>query len=302
MITYAYFGSSKVSIYVLDELLKAGFKPNVVVTTPDKPQGRGLTLTPNIMKTWALERGLTVIDDQTQIMVMNPAEMPSLFIVASYGKILPKALVFAPKYKTLNVHPSLLPAYRGAAPLPQTILDDTKETGVTIMRLDEKMDHGPIIAQKPVTITEWPTYEVFEEQMAREGGKVLAQIMPDWVAGKIPEQEQDHAAATYTRKITKEDALLDLSSDASLTGEIGYANFRKIQAYHEWPQAYFMGYTKKGQQIRVKITGASFESSGNKGARGPGGKLVISEVLPEGSRRMKWSDYLQGYSRTPLSC
>ena len=300
MINYAYFGSSKVSVYVLDELLAAGFKPSVVVTTPDKPQGRGLTLTPNIMKKWALEHGLTVIDDQTKILAMNgengAPEMPELFIVASYGKILPKALVFAPKHKTLNVHPSLLPKYRGAAPLPQSILDDTKNTGVTIIRLDEQMDHGPIIAQRPVTITEWPTYEVFEERMAREGGRVLAAIMPDWVAGKISEKEQDHAAATYTRKITKEDALIDLSTDEAFRGELGYTNFRKIQAYHEWPIAYFMGYTKKGQQIRVKITGASFDGTAKDG------RLVISEVVPEGSRRMQWKDYLQGYSQTPPSC
>jgi len=222
--------------------------------------------------------------------------MPELFVVASYGKILPRALVFAPKHKTLNVHPSLLPKYRGAAPLPQSILDDAKNTGVTIMRLDEQMDHGPIITQKNTTITEWPTYEVFEEQMAREGGRVLASIMPDWVAGKIPEQEQDHTAATYTRKMTKEDALLDLSDDASFKGQLGYDNFRKIQAYHEWPTAYFMGYTKKGQQIRVKITGASFEGTPKNGT------LVISEVVPEGSRRMSWKDYQQGYSRTPQSC
>lgn len=289
MITYAYFGSSAVSIYVLDELIKAGFTPSAVVTTPDKPQGRGLTLTPNVVKTWALERGLTVIDDQTK----TPA--CDLYIVASYGKILPKELVFAPKYKTLNVHPSLLPKYRGAAPLPQTILDDAKHTGVTIMRLDEKMDHGPIISQKPIDIAEWPTYEEFEEFMAREGGRVLAEVMPGWVAGAIPEREQDHAAATYTRKMTKEDALLDLSTDDAFTGMRGYENFRKIQAYHQWPQAYFMAYTKKGQQIRVKITGASY-------AGGTNGRLTIAEVVPEGSRRMTWKDFLQGYSRTPQSC
>jgi methionyl-tRNA formyltransferase len=299
MINFAYFGSSNVSIYVLDELMKAGFKPSLVITTPDKPRGRGLVLTPNVMKSWALERGLAVIDDQAKLIEMRAADLaagtssvPDLFIVASYGKIMPSSLVFMPKHKTLNVHPSLLPKYRGAAPLPQSMLDDAKHTGITIMRMDEKMDHGPIVAQKPIEIAEWPTYEAFEEQMAREGGRLLAEILPDWVAGAVPEREQDHAAATYTRKIAKEDALLDLSNDDAFRGAQGYENFRKIQAYHEWPQAFFMAYNKKGQQVRVKVAAASFVN----------GALVIAEVVPEGSRRMSWKDFSQGYSRTPLSC
>ena len=275
----AFFGSSKVSIYVLDELEKAGFIPTVVVTTPDKPQGRGLKLAPNIVKAWAQDKSIKAYDPAALDVGFEKTlrdEACDLFIVASYGKIIPESIVFMPKYKTLNVHPSLLPRYRGAAPLPTAMLDDAKDAGVTIMRMDEKMDHGPIVATKGIAVTEWPTYEIFEEMMAREGGRLLAKIIPDWVAGKIAEKEQDHSAATFTEKTEKEDALLNLSADP-------YENFRKIQAYHEWPQAYFFA-DRNGKQVRVKVIQASFE----------GGKLIIEKVLPEGGRAMAYGDFLKG--------
>ena len=114
--------------------------------------------------------------------------------------------------------------------------------------------------------------------MAREGARLLASILPDWIAGRIEEKAQDHASATYTKKVTKEDGRLDLSADP-------YLNYRKIQAFHEWPQAYFT-IRHKGREIRVKATDASFED----------GKLKIRKVIPEGSREMPYSDFIKGYS------
>lgn len=277
---FIFFGSSQFSIFVLDELAKLGFTPSAIVTTPDKPQGRKLIMTPNIVKTWSLNHGIKVYDpakiDANFIEILK-AESADVFIVASYGKILPKNLIELPPGNTLNIHPSLLPQYRGASPLQAAILNDTKHTGVSIMRIDEEMDHGPIVAQKEITVNEWPTYEVFEEMMAREGAILLATILPDWIAGKIAEKEQDHSAATYTKKSKKEDGLIDLSGDP-------YVNFRKIQAYHQWPQAYFM-ISKNSKDMRVKITAASFS----------GGKLVIEKVIPEGKNEMSYSDFQSGF-------
>ncbi len=277
---FIFFGSSQFSIFVLDELAKLGFTPSAIVTTPDKPQGRKLIMTPNVVKTWSLNHGIKVYDpakiDANFIEILK-AESADVFIVASYGKILPKNLIELPPGNTLNIHPSLLPQYRGASPLQAAILNDTKHTGVSIMRIDEEMDHGPIVAQKEITVNEWPTYEVFEEMMAREGAILLATILPDWIAGKIAEKEQDHSAATYTKKSKKEDGLIDLSGDP-------YVNFRKIQAYHQWPQAYFM-ISKNSKDMRVKITAASFS----------GGKLVIEKVIPEGKNEMSYSDFQSGF-------
>ncbi len=279
-VNFVFFGSSRLSVIVLDELEKLGFTPSCVVTTPDKPQGRKLIMTPNVVKSWATARNIETLDptkiDASSIDQLK-AKNADVFVVASYGKILPSALIDIPRGKTLNIHPSLLPLYRGASPLPSAMLDDAKKTGVSIMRIDAEMDHGPLVAQKEVTITEWPTYEDFEESMAKEGAQLLASILPEWVAGTITEKEQDHSMATYTEKIKKEDGLLDLSADP-------YLNYRKIQAYHSWPQAYFM-IERDSKPVKVKITQASYVD----------GKLIIEKVIPEGKKEMNYLDFKSGY-------
>lgn len=279
-LTFSFFGSSRFSVIVLDELEKSGLIPKSIVTTPDKPQGRHLTLTPTPVKEWGLARNIKVYEPVRlgeEFGEILKKENTEVFIVASYGKIIPKAIIEIPKHKTLNIHPSLLPQYRGASPLQAAILEDQKKTGVTIMRIDEEMDHGPIVAQKEVLVTEWPKYADFEEMMARTGAKLLAEILTDWVAGKIPEKEQDHSSATYTKKIIKEDGLIDLEADP-------YLNFRKIQAYSTWPKAYFI---LKDRNIRVKITEASFTA----------GKLTIEKVIPEGSKELAYADFARGYMK-----
>jgi methionyl-tRNA formyltransferase len=281
---FIFFGSSRLSVVVLDELFKLGLKPCLTVTTPDKPQGRKLTMTPNVVKQWAQQHEIAVIDpaklDQTVLESISNAIASAnvkVGVVASYGKIIPSATLKLFSSGLLNIHPSLLPKYRGPAPLPQSMLDDAKDTGVTIMLVDAEMDHGSIVAQKHIHVNEWPTYEVFEETMAREGAELLASVLPEWVAGTIIAHDQDHASATYTKKMTKEDGLLDLTADP-------YLNYRKIQAYHQWPQAYFIQ-EFKGRTIRVKVTSASFSA----------GKLNIEKVVPEGSKEMKYADFLRGY-------
>ena len=282
-VSFAFFGSSQLSVYVLEELKRAGYIPKTIVTTPDKPQGRKLIITPTVVKTWA-QRNLdphTLIYSPEKLDVqfteILKKESYDLFIVASYGKIIPDEVINIPTHKTLNVHPSLLPKYRGATPLQSAMLDDTKNTGVTIMCIDAKMDHGPIVAQKEISVTEWSTYEVFEEMMARTGGALLAEIIPRWISGTITAREQDHTQATFTKKIIKEDGLLNLTDDP-------YLNFRKIQAYHEWPKGFFM-IEHAGKSIRVKVTSASFKEN----------TLIIEKVIPEGGKEMSYKDFQSGY-------
>ena len=282
-LSFAFFGSSQLSVFILEELKRAGYVPKTIVTTPDKPQGRKLIITPTVVKTWAQQH----LDSQT--LIYSPEKLDAdfittlkkesydLFIVASYGKIIPDDVINIPTHKTLNVHPSLLPQYRGATPLQSAMFDDTKHTGVTIMCIDAKMDHGPIVAQKEISITKWPTYEAFEEMMARAGGMLLAEIIPQWISGTVTAHEQDHTRATFTKKIIKEDGLLNLHDDP-------YLNFRKIQAYHEWPKAFFM-IEHLGKSIRVKVTSASFKEN----------TLVIEKVIPEGGKEMSYKDFQSGY-------
>ena len=295
-VPFVFWGSSRLSVIVLDELKRLGYVPSLIVTTPDKPQGRKLIMTPNVVKTWANEHAVTVLSPiklDSDFIASLKIENWSLFVVASYGKIIPNEIVELPKYKTLNIHPSLLPQYRGASPLPTAILEDTKKTGVSIMQLDAEMDHGPIVAQKEICITDhfkdWPTYEDFEKFMAIQGAQLLVEILPDWVSGKISAREQDHSKATYTKKISKEDGKIDLTIEQSkdttkIPQELAYDIFRKIQAFHEWPQAYFF-IAREDKKIRVKITVASFDA----------GKLTIKKVIPEGKKEMNFNDFVLGY-------
>ncbi len=284
-IKFAFFGSSNFSVFVLDELKINGFIPNYIVTTPDKKQGRKMTLTANVVKKWAENNNIEVFSpiklDTVFIESIHDLQNTDIkcdvFVVASYGKIIPEALINIPPRKTLNIHPSLLPKYRGPSPLPSVIIANDKNTGVTIMQMDKEMDHGAIVAKKSITIDNWPTYEIFENKMAVEGARLLIEILPKWVKNEIPVSEQNHEEATFTKKIVKEDGLLDMTDDQ-------YVNFRKIQAYHEWPQAfYFIDHANK--VTRVKITSALFED----------GKLIIKKVIPEGAREMDYEDFKRGY-------
>lgn len=289
---FAFFGSSRFSVIVLDELERAGLLPAFVVTTPDKPQGRKMVMTPTPVKAWALARKIPVHDpaklDENFVDVLKKyaagaANPVPVFVVASYGKIIPQTVLDIPKKGTLNIHPSLLPRYRGASPLQSAMLDDTKDTGVTIMQIDADMDHGPIVAQDKVQVNEWPTYEDFETLMATRGAQLLVHVLPDYMSGALKAVPQDHSAATFTKKITKEDGLVDLAGEQ-------YAVFRKIQAFHEWPQAYFF-IEHNSKKLRVKITSATWQAAKD----GIPAKLVIQKVIPEGGKEMPFEDFKRGY-------
>lgn len=276
---FIFWGTSSFSVGVLEALKESGILPDSIITAPDKPKGRKLIITPPPVKIWAQENNIPFLQPEKfddalayDLRTMNYG----LFIVASYGKIIPKPILDIPKYGSLNVHPSLLPKLRGASPIQSAILlEDT--TGVTIMLLDDKMDHGPIVAQKEVPISPWPLKaSLLEKILAYEGGKLLGKIIPKWISGEITAQEQDHAKATYTKKFTKEDGLIDLSGDPVV-------NFRKIQAFDVWPKAYFFT-ERHGKRIRVTITDAELID----------GKLVIKKVLPEGKKEMGYEDFLRG--------
>lgn len=255
-IKFVFFGSSRFSTFVLDELKKAGFTPalNITSASEDLP-----------------------IDKLRELNA-------ELFIVASFGKILPKDLIEMPKFKTLNVHPSLLPALRGPAPIQGTILgqggigDGAPIPGISIIRMDEKMDHGPIVAEEPIGIDPFPDhYAIVEEKLGRTGGNLLAEILPLWIAGKLEENEQNHEAATYIKMIKKEDGLLNLS-DAPAT------NLRKVLAYSTWPGAYIFFKKKNGEDIRVVIKNAKIIDD----------QFVPTRIIPAGKKEMDWQDFLRG--------
>ncbi|MCR4330385.1 MAG: methionyl-tRNA formyltransferase [Patescibacteria group bacterium] len=271
-----FFGTPLLAVWVLEELEKGGILPSLVVTAPDKPAGRKLLFTPSPVKVWAQERGIRILEpeklDDDFISALK-TETYDLFIVAAYGKLIPQEVLDIPKHGVLNVHPSLLPQFRGASPIVTAILSGEKETGTSIMLLDRQMDHGPIVAQEHVDISDVPKASKLGERLARLGGVMLVNLIPKWVLGNLKPREQDHTRATYCGKIAKEDGLINLSDDPE-------KNYRKIRAFDEWPRAYFFS-ERKGKKIRVVIKDARLED----------GKLVITKVLPEGKREMDYIDF-----------
>lgn len=276
----AFFGTSEFSVFILEELKKQNLLPNLIVTMPDKPQGRKLLLTPPPVKIWADREGIPTLQPSSikspefeRTLKEKGGDGWDLFIVASYGKIIPDSILFMPRKKTLNVHPSLLPLLRGAAPIERSILANMQETGVTIMRLDAEMDHGPIVSQEKVTIEPWPLDRIeLEKKLGAVGGALLAKTIPKWLEGTLSEKEQDHSKATHAPKVTKEEALIDMQADV-------YQNLLKIKAFAGWPKAYFL---EKGK--RIIINDATIVD----------GKLTLLRVTPEGKREMSWKDYSLG--------
>lgn len=279
---FVFFGTPEMAVFVLDELEQAHFLPSLVITAPDQPQGRGLTLTAPPAKMWAEERDIPVFQperfDEATLQSLEGMGPWDLFIVAAYGKIIPQSVIDIPQKGVLNVHPSLLPRFRGASPVKSQILEDEKNVGTTVMKIDAKMDHGPILAQKNVEIEKWPpTGSNLQERLFREGGKLLADVIPGWLSGEIEAEEQNHDKATFTHKISKADGEINLTDDA-------YANFLKIQAFDVWPRTYFF-YNTGDKKIRVIISHASFEN----------GTLKIKRVIPEGKGDMSYEDFLRGF-------
>jgi len=277
-IKLVFFGTPELATFVLDELKKGGILPSLIVTAPDRPVGRGMKLTSPQAKVWAEENFISTfqpetLKDEDVLQVIKDEGPWDLFIVAVYGKIIPKEILEVPKHGTLNVHPSLLPKYRGPAPIESTILSGDNETGVSIILLDEEMDRGDIVESKKLKVESFNKEEL-GEKLFRIGGKMLEDIIPKWIAKEIKATPQENEKATYTKKITKEDGLIDLNDD----GEINWSKFR---AYYGWPGTHF--FTKKG--IRIKITDAIFEK----------GKFIIKKVVPEGKKEIDYDEFLKNY-------
>ena len=309
-INIAFFGTSELSVKVLEKLIEGGYIPNLVVTTPDKPKGRKMIMAPSPVKVFAQKNNLKIIQPEKLNLAVKPplggltAKFTSfdLFIVASYGKIIPKSVLELPKYGTLNVHSSLLPKFRGPSPIQSFILSGEEKTGVTIMLMDEQVDHGQILAQQNLEVrlpsplgsrtSKWTNAKQLEEKLAELGGQMLVDAIPKWVNGEIKPQEQGHSQATFTKKITKEDGLVDLEKDNPET------IYKKFLAFQPWPGIYYFT-EKNNQRIRVIITDMELSENGppSQGASASLRELKIKKVKPEGKNEMSFADFLKGNNK-----
>lgn len=301
-----FMGTPDFGAIILEELVKNDFKPVLVITETDKPIGREQIITPPPVKVLAQKYDIPVLqplkisDTKYKLLDINP----DLIIVAAYGKIIPKEILDIPKYGCLNVHPSLLPKWRGASPIQYTILSGDEETGVSIMLMDEKMDHGPILVNSKLKIQNPKlTTRELKSELADLGVELLIEVIPQWVLGKIKTTPQDDSKATYTKIIKKDDGKINWNKGAE---EIE----RQIRAFDGWPES-FTFWEKSDKLLRIKILKARVLKSNEK-ENYPIGKvlvvpqndigiqcgkdfLVIEKLQLEGKNEIDAEDFLRGY-------
>ena len=288
--------------------LKEQFEIIAVVTAPDKPVGRKQILAPSKVKKWAIENNLTVLQPEK---IRNPewvekikALNPELIILTAFGQIIPEEILNIPKYKSLNIHPSLLPKYRGASPIQSVILNGESETGVCLMIMDKEMDHGDIVANSKFKIQNSKiTYPELSEQLSDLGAKLLIKALPDWVNGKIKAQEQDHNQATICKIIKKDDGKIQWGKSAE---EIE----RMVRALNPWPGTYAEFQNPKSKiQTNLKILNAEtldtktekkigeiFLTEENQLTVQTGnGILILKQIQLEGKKPVSVKEFLNGH-------
>ena len=280
--SYTFFGTSLFAVHFLESIARTnGDLPTLIVTNPDRESGRKLALTPPPVKLWAEKKAIPILQPEKLDSALGQTLRqisPDFFLVVSYGKILPKEIFDIPPRKTLNLHPSLLPRYRGPSPIESQILADDRELGVTLIQIDEQMDHGPIIAQKKISPVEWPVDRLsLEKYLAEAGAALFNNTLTQWLSGTLALRAQDEAAATVTKKVKKADGEIDLRANPRET-------FLKIMAYAGWPRAYFV-IKKNSRPLRITVTKASFTD----------GKLSIEKVIPEGRKEVSWQEFERNY-------
>lgn len=282
----AFFGGEPLGLPSLQAMMKAGIIPSLVICSPDRPSGRGQQLQENPLKEYAREHGLPVFQpesykDRDALSPLTEGQW-DLFVVVAYNFILPKWLLDIPTQGVINVHPSLLPKLRGASPIRTAILEDRRdEVGVSLMLMDEKMDHGPILVQEAVTIpdSEWPLQgPQLDALLAEKGGDMLVAMIPAWLEGSLTPKEQEHVAATYTKKFEKADSELILDPLNLPHGEEAKSTLLKIKAFAGMMDTFFMDNGK-----RVKIKDATLSENG---------ALILLSVVPEGRKEMTFASYL----------
>ena len=304
-----FFGTSVFAVPVLESLTKnPEFEVTLAVTRPDKPAGRKLALTGSPLKRAAERLHIPIYQPETlrtpEVVERLAKEKADAFVIASYGKMIPMSLLDVPRKGCINVHGSILPAYRGASPISAAIMAGDAKTGATIMLMDEKLDEGPILSTREVDIRDDDTTETLEARVAQAGAEILEPALKFYLTDGLVPKPQDHSKATYTKIKTKDDGRIDWMKSAA---EIE----RKIRAMRPWPEAWTV-WERKGKPMKLAIVKAAvMNPDASCSAGGPGsvcrlndgtigancgrGSIAISRVQPEGKAEMDAKDFLNGY-------
>lgn len=299
-----FMGTAELSCYSLEKLCAdKQFQLLAVVTQPDKPKGRDLNLAPSPVKVLAAKLSLPILQPlkaREEKFIDELRELkPDLIVVVAYGQILPQALLDVPLHGCLNVHTSLLPKYRGAAPIQWSIADGNPETGVTIMKMDAGLDTGPILSMSRTPILPTDDLQVLHDRLAQLGAELLIQTIPGYVAGKIYPQPQSAEGSTYAAKIRKEDGRIDWSQPAEKI-------WNRLRAFTPWPGAFTFLPTETKPQLLKIWKAEPIDKSGRAGeilsadkagvVVGCGlGALRVLELQREGGKRMAAEQFLIGH-------
>lgn len=305
-----FWGTPEFAARILKHLLSSGIQISAVVTQPDKPSGRKQEITASAVKQLALGNKIAILQPEKLKDKNFLADLrkigPALSIVAAYGKIIPQEALDIPQKGSINVHPSLLPKYRGASPVSSAIMSGDKETGVTLILMDAQMDHGAILAQEKHSISPTDTNETLHNQLADLSGKMLVKLIPQWLTGKVTPVAQDETKATFTKILSRDDGRVDFKSPAILIEW-------KIRALTPWPQAWTKiskcpGKTSlEGKKIIIHqaraipdqsdVPPGTVKISGNKLIIfATDGALEVKEIQLEGRKAVPVSEFINGYS------
>ena len=291
-----FMGSPDFSLPTLRALANA-YDVVGVITQPDRVAGRGRELKPPPVKTLALELDIPVMQPeklrQPEAMEQLRRWSPDLIVVAAFGQILRKDVLDLPRYGCINIHASLLPRWRGAAPINAAILHGDEETGVTIMQMDVGLDTGPMLSQRSIRLTRDDTAGSVFEKLSTLGADLLIETLPGYLSGKLMPTPQPEEGMTYAPMIKKEEGQLDFTHDVN---ELE----RRVRAFNPWPGAYmdFDGANLKVHRAHVEQANAAvgqrlvYQNQPAVGARG--GLLVLDEVQPAGKRSMGGKSFLAG--------
>lgn len=291
-----FFGTSDFAIPVLAALNR---NPDVeivaVVTTLNELSNRDKVLTSPPMKMAGEKLGLKVLQPKK----LRDIELPEadIAIAAAYGKILPEEIINKPKYGMLVIHPSLLPKYRGPSPVQYALLNGETETGVTIIQMDSKIDHGPILSYVTSNIEDDEMYQELNTRLWNMGAKLLIDSLPDYIKRVTKPREQNHTKASYSKLLSKEDGKIDWNQSAQ-------GIYNKFRAFHKWP-----GIWTRINNRRIKIldcypsddkkglkTGEFFSFDNRLFAKCNSGSLEIISIQPEGKKQMKAKEFMNGYA------
>jgi methionyl-tRNA formyltransferase len=296
-----FFGTPAFAVPTLEALLASPHRVIAVVTPPDRPRGRGQRPSAAPVKARAMAAGVAILQPQR---LKDPAFTDAfaaldsdLGVVAAYGKVLPEWLIAAPRLGTINVHASLLPRYRGAAPVHRAILAGERETGVTIMRVVKALDAGPMLASEPRAIGPDETSVDVEADLAQRGARLLIRVIDRLASGSVQEMPQTEAAATYAPRLTREDGIVNWARPA-------LAIHNQIRGLHPWPHAYSHLMGRRYILLRSQVLdgtagqppGVIVVASGDRLDVATGaGAIRLLEIQPEGKRALSAREFLAGH-------